>query len=101
MYKRQGIGSLPVRLGAKQAAQFACMVMAVPQAIVVEVLVAWGRPWHAAVIAVFLLIQFYLMSILLRAPREKAAWYNGTGITLYVLGMLVSAFAVQTLVGAL
>jgi chlorophyll/bacteriochlorophyll a synthase len=97
---RMGIGSLPVRLGAKLAAQFACMVMAVPQAIVVEVLVAWGRPWHAAVIAVFLLIQFYLMSILLRAPREKAAWYNGTGITLYVLGMLVSAFAVQTLVGA-
>jgi chlorophyll synthase len=38
------------------------------------------------------------MAILLRAPREKAAWYNGTGITLYVLGMLVSAFAVQTLV---
>ena len=37
------------------------------------------------------------MTILLRAPREKAAWYNATGITLYVLGMLVSAFAVQTL----
>ena len=34
----------------------------------------------------------------MRAPREKAAWYNATGVSLYVLGMLVSAFAVHSLI---
>ena len=97
---RMGIGSLPVRLGAKTAAKFACLVMAFPQVIVIDALAAWGRPWHAGVIALSLAMQFYLMTILLRAPREKAAWYNATGITLYVIGMLVSAFAVQTLATA-
>jgi chlorophyll synthase len=37
------------------------------------------------------------MEPLLENPRERAPWYNATGITLYVLGMLVSAFAVRTL----
>jgi chlorophyll synthase len=35
------------------------------------------------------------MKRLLSDPRKHAAWYNGTGTTLYVLGMLVSAFAVR------
>ena len=39
-----------------------------------------------------------LMRRLLAAPRERAAWYNGTGTTLYVLGMLVAAFALRPLV---
>jgi chlorophyll synthase len=95
---RMGVGSLPVQLGAKTAAWFACVVMAVPQAIVIALLVSWERPWHALAIGAALLLQFYLMSVLLKAPREKAPWYNATGISLYVLGMLVSAFAVQTLV---
>ena len=36
---------------------------------------------------------------LLQAPRERAPWYNATGTTLYVLGMLASAFALRALVG--
>jgi chlorophyll synthase len=95
--KRSGIGSLPVRLGPERAARLACVVMAVPQAIVVALLVWWGAPWHAAAVALFLAVQFALMAVLLRAPREKAAWYNATGITLYVLGMLVSAFAAHSM----
>ncbi|MFZ5692696.1 MAG: hypothetical protein ACOY5F_15725 [Pseudomonadota bacterium] len=39
------------------------------------------------------------MPRLLRDPRGKAAWYNATGVTLYVSGMLISAFAVRALVG--
>jgi chlorophyll/bacteriochlorophyll a synthase len=94
---RTGIGSLPVRLGAAAAARLACVVMAVPQAIVVALLLVWGKSWHAAAIAASLAIQLALMKVLLRAPRDKAAWYNATGVTLYVLGMLVSAFAVHSL----
>ena len=96
--KKMGIGSLPVQLGPERAARLACVVMAVPQAVVAVLLLSWGRPWHGAAIAISLLVQMLLMSILMRAPREKAAWYNATGVSLYVLGMLVSAFAVHSLI---
>ncbi len=35
--------------------------------------------------------QLLLMVRLLRDPRRFAPWYNATGTTLYVLGMMVSA----------
>ena len=35
------------------------------------------------------------MRRLLQRPRELAPWYNATGVTLYVAGMLVSAFALR------
>jgi chlorophyll synthase len=31
----------------------------------------------------------------LRNPHQRAAWYNATGTSLYVLGMLIAAFALQ------
>jgi chlorophyll synthase len=43
---------------------------------------------------VLLLTQVALMSRLLRQPRARAPWYNATGTTLYVLGMLASAIAI-------
>jgi chlorophyll synthase len=95
---RTGIRSLPVQLGTLGAARLACLVMAVPQVAVILGLFAWNRPWHGTVIGVLLLGQFVLMRRLLAAPRERAAWYNGTGTTLYVLGMLVAAFALRPLV---
>lgn len=96
--QRMGIGSLPVKLGVERAAQVACGVMAVPQVAVVALLFAWGRPIHAAAIAALLAVQLVLMQKLLADPRGKAPWYNGTGTTLYVLGMLVTAFALRPVV---
>lgn len=99
---RMGIRSLPVQLGTDAAARFACLVMALPQMVVIGLLLAWERPVHAALIVVLLAGQFLLMPRLLRAPREQAAWYNGTGTTLYVFGMLAAAFALRPLMqGAL
>jgi len=40
------------------------------------------------------------MRRLLGDPRALAPWYNGTGITLYVLGMLLCGFALRLLVPA-
>jgi len=94
--RRMGIGSLPVRLGVATAAQTACVVMAVPQLVVVALLGDWGRPIHAAAVALLLVIQLLLMVRLLRSPRERAPWYNATGTTLYVIGMLIAAFAVSS-----
>ena len=35
------------------------------------------------------------MTRLVKDPRGQAAFYNATGTTLYVLGMLISAFALR------
>lgn len=98
--KRMGVRSLPVQLGPERAARLACWVMAVPQVVVVALLMAWGTPVHAAVVAVLILLQIRQMMRLLEDPRGLAPWYNATGVTLYVLGMLVAAFAVRSLLGA-
>jgi len=91
--RRTGIGSLPVRLGAEQAARLACVVMALPQVAVVALLLSWDRFAYAGLVGLFLLTQLVLMRRLLSSPRDRAPWYNATGVTLYVLGMLASAFA--------
>jgi len=90
-----GIRSLPVILGAQGAARVACAVMAVPQFAVVALLVSWERPVHAAWVAALLAAQLVLMRRFLREPRRYAIWYSALGVTLYVSGMLISAFALR------
>jgi chlorophyll synthase len=97
--RRMGIRSIPVQLGAANAAWLACFVMALPQLVVASLLLGWGRPLHGAAVLVLLLVQLVLMRRLLEDPAARAPWYNATGTTLYVLGMLVSAFAVRALAG--
>ena len=95
--RQMGIGSLPVQLGAQNAGRVACAIMAAPQLVVVFLLTLWGRPIHGVIVGLMLIAQLFLMARLLQDPRKLAPWYNATGILLYVLGMLVSAFAVSTL----
>lgn len=97
--RRMGIDSLPVLLGVDGAARLACFVMALPQLAVVALLVGWGFGYHALAVLALLALQAVLMVRLLRAPRLRAAWYNATGTTLYVLGMLVAAFALRAMGG--
>ncbi|MGE7154766.1 chlorophyll synthase ChlG [Methylorubrum rhodesianum] len=99
--RAMGLRSLPVQLGSDRAARFACLVMALPQVVVVALLFHWERTWHAGLVAALLAGQLALMLRFLKAPRARAAWYNGTGTTLYVLGMLASAFALRPLVQGL
>ena len=82
---------------AGPAAQIACAAMAGPQFIVVALLAAWDRPIFAALVGLSLAIQLVLMARLSRDPAGLAPWFNATGVTLYVLGMLASAFAVSNL----
>jgi chlorophyll/bacteriochlorophyll a synthase len=96
--RRMGIGSLPARLGPELAARVACWVMAVPQALVIVLLLRWGQWQYAASIVILLTAQLLLMLRLLGRPRELAPWYNGTGVTLYVLGMLLSAIALRSVI---
>jgi chlorophyll synthase len=94
---RMGLGSLPVQLGPQRAARLACIFMAAPQVVVIALLLSWGRPGFALAIGAVLLAQVLLMPTLLSAPRERAPWYNATGVSLFVSGMLVTAFALRPL----
>ncbi|MGA2043387.1 MAG: chlorophyll synthase ChlG [Roseiarcus sp.] len=93
--QRMGVLSLPVQLGVRGAVRLACAVMAAPQVVVVTLLLVWSHPYYACVVVGLLGGQLTLMIDLLQNPRKNAAWYNATGTTLYVLGMLVSAFAMR------
>ncbi|MEM8548135.1 MAG: chlorophyll synthase ChlG [Pseudomonadota bacterium] len=96
--RAMGLRSLPAALGPQKAAYLACAVMLIPQVIVALLLWSWVLPTFAAAVAAVTLCQVALMPRLLSDPLRFAPWYNGTGIVLYVSGMLITAFALRGLV---
>ncbi len=98
--RQTGLASLPAVLGVDRAARLACVVMALPQLAVIGLLLFWGFPIHALVVTALLTGQAACMLRMLGDPLRFAAWYNATGTTMYVLGMLASAFAVRAMQGA-
>jgi chlorophyll synthase len=98
--RAMSVRSLPVQLGVANAAVLACFVMALPQVVVVAMLLKQGQPTHAAIVAGVLLGQVALMPMLVRNPLKRAPLYNATGTTLYVSGMMTSAFAMRALLAA-
>ncbi len=95
--RETGVNSLPVMLGPERAARLACWVMVLPQVVVIALLLYWGRDAHAAAVFALLIGQGLAMRILLRDPKARAPWYNGAGVTLYVSGMMIAAFAIRSL----
>lgn len=98
--RQTGVRSLPAVLGPRRAARVACWVMALPQVAVIGLLWFWDVPYYALAIAVLLLGQLWAMRILLSDPKGRAPWYNGTGVLMYVSGMMVAAFALNQIGGA-
>ncbi len=94
---QMGLRSIPARLGVDRAARLACWVMALPQVVVIAALLLWSQWLVAGIVTVLLLAQGALMIRLLKDPKAYAPWYNATGTTLYVLGMLASAFALAAI----
>ena len=95
--RQMGVRSLPVQLGAKKAAQVAALLMLAPQVIVLALLLLWGKPSYAVAIAALMMGQIVLLRDFLKRPIEKALFYSGFGVPLLVLGMMVAAFAVNSL----
>jgi chlorophyll synthase len=95
--RQHGVRSLPVVLGPEVAAKIACTVMGMAQLLVISFLLVLGAPWHALAVAALLAAQIAAMRVMLRDPKAKAPWYNGTGVVLYVTGMMVTAFALRGL----
>ncbi|MFZ9811784.1 MAG: chlorophyll synthase ChlG [Burkholderiaceae bacterium] len=96
---QMGVRSLPVQLGPNRAAFTACLVMAFPQMAVVVLLAFWQMPWHATAVFALVIGQAVLMAWFLKKPIERALYYSGFGVPLFVIGMMVSAFALRSLQG--
>ena len=90
-----GLKSLPVMMGSDKAARFACWVMGLPQLAVVILLLLWQQPIAAALVSIFLVLQGLCMRRFLTDPLRFAPWYNGTGVSLYVAGMMTTAVALR------
>jgi chlorophyll synthase len=95
--RQMGIKSLPVQLGPRRAAIAAGGTMALAQVLVVLLLLDWGQTGHAAAVAALVAAQLFMMKRFVAAPIERAIWFSGLGVTLYVAGMLISAFALRGL----
>ncbi len=89
--REMGLRSLPVTMGVHRAALLACGVMALAQIAVIALLLGEGLTLSAIIVLAFTLVQVALMIRLIGDPAKYAPWYNATGVSLYVLGMLASA----------
>lgn len=95
--RQMGVRSLPVQLGAMRAAQVSAALMLVPQVIVLALLLMWDMPSYAVAIGALMIGQIILLRDFLKRPIEKALFYSGFGVPLLVSGMMVAAFAVNSM----
>jgi chlorophyll/bacteriochlorophyll a synthase len=86
-----GLRSLPVTMGVRGAALFACAVMVVAQIAVTGILLNQNLVLSAIIVGVFTVLQTGLMVRLVSDPAKLAPWYNASGVSLYVFGMLAAA----------
>ncbi|MDA9711290.1 chlorophyll synthase ChlG [Luminiphilus sp.] len=86
-----GIRSLPAQLGRERAASVSCAFMLLPQLIVIALLLIWQLNLSAGIVACVVVAQLLCMRRLLSDPKSLAPWYNATGVSLYVLGMMGAA----------
>ena len=62
----------------------------------IALLLGWDRPIQAGIVGFVLAVQLALMVRFLRSPVERATWFSGLGVALYVSGMMASAVAVSS-----
>ncbi len=93
--RQMGIRSLPASLGIARAAWVLCVVMIVPQLVVIALLTAWGKPLHAVAIGGLVVVQLGLMARFLAEPKSRALFLSAVGVPFYVWGMMVAAFALR------
>lgn len=97
--RQLGLTSLQVMIGSERAAKFACWVMALPQLAVMIGLWLWQQPVAFCIVGCSVILQLICMRRFLSNPLKYAPWYNATGVTLYVAGMMATAIALRGIVG--
>jgi chlorophyll synthase len=95
--RQMGVRSLPVQLGAKKAAQVSVALMLIPQVFVLMLLLYLGKQSYAMVIGALMIGQLFLLIEFLKRPIQKALFYSGFGVPLLVSGMMVAAFAINSM----
>jgi chlorophyll synthase len=97
---QMGVRSLPVQLGVTRAAVVACIMMGLPQWVVVGYLLHLDLPWHASGVFLLSVAQWPLMRSFMDQPVQRALRLSALGVPLYVSGMMISAWGLRSL-GAL
>jgi chlorophyll/bacteriochlorophyll a synthase len=87
----QGIKTIPVLYGPWGAAWLAVLTMDVAQLFVIMAFAVWQHWLVAAIILALFVAQLPLQRRFIQAPRERAIFYNASGTTLFVWGMLAAA----------
>ena len=94
---QMGVRSLPVQLGVRAAAYTACAFMLGAQWLVTILLWVWGSPLSALAVLLLSFAQLPLMARFVKSPVQKALSVSAFGVPLFVSGMMVSAWALRSL----
>jgi chlorophyll synthase len=90
-----GIKTIPVMLGSWGAAWVAVLTMNIAQLFVIMMFVVAQHWVIAAIIAALFVAQLPLQRKLIQDPRGRAVFYNASGTTLFVWGMLAAAIGIR------
>ena len=90
-----GIRTIPVLHGAWGASWLAVITMNMAQLFVIMMFAAWQRWVIAAIIAALFVAQLPLQRKFIQDPRGRAVFYNASGTTLFVWGMLAAAIGIR------
>jgi chlorophyll synthase len=71
--------------------------MLMPQLGVCVYLYAVGQVWNCIAILILILMQLGLMKYFIDKPVERALFYSGFGVPLFVSGMMIAAFGIRHL----
>lgn len=88
---RMGIRSIPVQYGKVIAARMVVITMGIAQLGVIGLLLWWGHPIAAGVVALLLAAQSIPNVRFIRDPEHNEVFFNATAIMLFVWGMLAAA----------
>lgn len=96
--RQMGILSIPALYGEQMAAWLAVITINAAQVIVIVLLLIWGSPIAAGIVALFTLGQWPSQIRLVKNPvNAMAVKYNIVAIPLYVWGMLTAAIGLGVL----
>jgi chlorophyll synthase len=90
-----GINTIPVMLGSWGAAWMAVLTMDVAQLFVLMIFAVSGRWVIFALILALFIAQLPLQHRFMQDPRGRAIFYNASGTTLFVWGMLAAAIGIR------
>lgn len=93
--RAMGIKTIPVLVGPWWASWTAVLTMNAAQLFVIMTFMAWQRWLFAGIIAALFLAQLPLQRRFMQDPRGRAIFYNASGTTLFVWGMLAAAIGVR------